>query len=234
MKRRTHALGVALLTLVVSSVTASSQSRPLSQGPYRIEIVLERNEKGSWHAIDSRLVLDQNDLVRFRMRANFSGYLYVTNQSTSGKYEVLFPGANSGRENKIEAGREYLIPATQGSFRVTGPAGQEVVYWVVSPVELNSAKPIPQPRNDTPKPSNPPTLIPRCDDTLLRARGDCMDTSAGPKQLQKSDLLPDDLKKFPDLASRDLLFIRQEGSSVISSSTPLNGPVIYEFRLAHR
>jgi hypothetical protein len=33
---------------------------------------------------------------------------------------------------------------------------------------------------------------------------------------------------------RDLLFLRQENTAVISSPVPLAGPVIYEFRLAHR
>jgi hypothetical protein len=33
---------------------------------------------------------------------------------------------------------------------------------------------------------------------------------------------------------RDLLFLRQKDTAVISSPVPLNGPVIYEYRLAHR
>src|SRR2546426_4488506 len=105
-----------LLLIALLSVQAFCQNESLSQGPYRIEITLERIEADSWRAIDSRLVLNQNDRVRFRLRTNFSGYLYVTNQSTSGRYEVLFPGADAGRQNKIDAGREYVIPATQGSF----------------------------------------------------------------------------------------------------------------------
>jgi hypothetical protein len=65
-------------------------------------------------------------------------------------------------------------------------------------------------------------MKPRCDETILRARGDCVDTSAGPKP-QKNDP-----------ASRDLMFMRQKNSSVISSPAPLEKPVVYEFRLAHR
>ena len=225
-------ISVVLVGLFAAQAFCKSQS--LSQGTYRIEIILERNEQGSWRTIDSRLVLDQNDRVRFRMRTNFGGYLYVTNQSTSGQYEVLFPGAETGRQNKIEAGQEYIIPATQGSFRVTGPPGQELGYWVVSPTELTGSASAARPKPDTAKRANSPTLVPRCDDTLLRARGDCLDTSAGPKELPKTDSLPADLARLPNLQSRDLVFIRQEGSFVISSPVPLSGPVIYEFRLAHR
>jgi hypothetical protein len=216
---------------VLTSV-AFGQTQPRSQGPYRIEIILERLESGAWRPIDSRLVLEQDDRVRFRFRTNFSGYLYVTNQGTSGKYEVLFPGAEAGRQNKIEGGREYVIPATQGSFRITGPPGQEIVYWVMSPVELSGTKPASAARPDSPK--SAPVLIPRCDDTILRARGNCVDTSAGPKEVGRTDSLPGELARLPNLKSRDLVFIRQENSTVISSSVPLNGPAIYEFRLAHR
>jgi hypothetical protein len=68
----------------------------------------------------------------------------------------------------------------------------------------------------------PPGLKPRCDDSIFRARGDCVDTSAGPK-------VPEN-----DTRSRGLVFIREKKSSVISSPTPLTGPVVYEFRLAHK
>jgi len=33
---------------------------------------------------------------------------------------------------------------------------------------------------------------------------------------------------------RDLLFMRQKNTAVISSPVSLTGPVIYEYRLAHR
>ncbi|SPE39978.1 hypothetical protein SBA3_3530008 [Candidatus Sulfopaludibacter sp. SbA3] len=37
-----------------------------------------------------------------------------------------------------------------------------------------------------------------------------------------------------DQGRRDLLFMRQQDTAVIASTEPLTGPVIYEFRLAHR
>ena len=59
-----------------------------AQGPNRIEIAIERQESGSWRAVDPGLVFDSGDHVRFRFRANFDGYLYVMDQATSGKYET--------------------------------------------------------------------------------------------------------------------------------------------------
>ncbi len=202
--------------------------------PQRLEIILEKQEGGAWKRVDPGLVFEQNDRVRFRIHPNFDGYLYVMNQSTSGRYTLLFPSDEAGRKNRIEAGKEYLVPATQGWFRITGPPGHEIVYWMVSPVELKSEPdylPLPPP----PKPGKvPPNITPRCDETVLRARGDCVDTSAGAKAVPENRKLPENLAAVPGAASRELMFMRQQGASVVAAPQALKGPVVFEFRLAHR
>ncbi len=80
-----------------------------------------------------------------------------------------------------------------------------------------------------------PTLIPRCDDTILKSRGDCVDPSAGPKLVPRGEAIPQNLTA-PGIGpeQRDLLFLRQKNAAVISSPAPLTGPLIYEYRLAHK
>jgi hypothetical protein len=214
-------------------LAAQSSSR---QGPYRMEIVLERREAGAWHAVDPGLVLEQNDRVRFRFHTNFDGYLYVMNQSTSGTYAMLFPGEETGRENRITAGKEYLVPATQTLFRIAGPAGHEIVYWMVTPAELQPEEPryVPLPPPPPKEKQTPANMTPRCDDALFRARGDCVDTSAGPKSVTSRELLPDNLAQVPSGSSSELMFLRKQNTAVVSSPVPLKGPVIYEFHLAHK
>jgi hypothetical protein len=68
---------------------------------------------------------------------------------------------------------------------------------------------------------------------LFRARGACIDTSAGPKSVTSRELLPDNLAQVPDSGS-DLMFLRKQNTAVVSSPVPLKGPVIYEFHLAHK
>jgi len=46
--------------------------------------------------------------------------------------------------------------------------------------------------------------------------------------------VPDNLSAAAEQGKRDLLFMRQKDTAVIASTEPLTGPVIYEFRLAHR
>lgn len=212
---------VVCAALVIFAASAvSAQSSVSRQGARRMEVTLQRFERGAWKVIDPGLILDKNDRVRFRFKANFSGYLYVTNQSTSATTTLLFPRQDTGSSHRIAANREYVIPATQqGAFRVDGPEGYDVVSWLVSPVELG--------RPDPPVPSAMPAppqgkLIPRCDDTIFRARGACVDSAAGPQAANK------------DEKSEGLVVIREKESSVIASTVPLKGPIVYEFHLAHR
>jgi uncharacterized protein DUF4384 len=206
---------------------AFGQSRTMTQGTHHMEIMLERLDGENWRTIDPGLVLSQGDRVRFRFRTNFDGYLYVTNLGTSGKYEQMFPRQETGQDNRIAAAKEYQVPATSTAFKIAGPAGFETVYWLVSPSRIGEPM-----RLDNQPPSI--RITPRCDDTILKARGDCIDNSAGPKLVPRDVQLPQPLSDAAGQGRRDLLFLRQESKSVVSSPTPLNGPVIYEFRLAHK
>src|SRR5216684_1550945 len=205
-----HSAQYTFAAVIALALPLPAQTNP-QQGPYRMEIVLERRDAGAWHAVDPGLVLEQNDRVRFRFHTNFDGYLYVMNQSTSGAYAMLFP-----RED----------------------TGHEIVYWMITPAELRTEEerhkyvPLPPPPpKDKQLPAN---LTPRCDDALFRARGACIDTSAGPKSVTSRELLPENLAQVPSGGSGDLMFMRKQNTAVVSSPVPLKGPVIYEFHLAHK
>ena len=219
-----RALAPALLALAAA---AFPQSQTLTQGAYRMELLLDRLDGKDWRLIDPGLILASGDRVRFRFRTNFDGYLYVTNRSSSGKYEQLFPRADTGEDNRILASHEYQVPATSTLFRIAGPAGYETVYWLVSPTPMAAGAP-------PPHEDRPIVLHPRCDDTILKARGDCVDSSAGPRLVPRGEVLPDTLAQAFGPGRPDLLVMRQENTSVIASTVPLTGPVIYEYRLAHR
>jgi len=227
-----------LVSLAAAAAFAgrAAEKESVERGRQRMEIALERLENSAWREVDSGLVFDNGDRIRFRVTTNFSGRLYVMNQGTSGEYGLLFPREDTGTDNRIEAGREYVIPATEGAFRVTGPPGHDIVYWMVSPVALGQGEgpeyaPLPPP----PAPGEvPPALEPRCDDTLFRARGECIDTSAGARQVEKDRELPENLAKTPGLRPRQLVFMKKDKKSVVAAPEKLKGPVVFEFRLAHR
>jgi Domain of unknown function (DUF4384) len=228
----------AFVLLAPSSPAAVGQTGPPAQESLRLEITLERKVEDEWRIADPGLVLEQNDEVRFRLTGTLDGYLYVMNLNTSGQYVLLFPREDTGQANRIQAHREYLVPPTEGWFRITGPPGYEIVYWLVSPVDLQNETidskpafvPLPPPESGR----DPSKLLPRCDDSIFKARGDCIDTSAGPKGIGEAEKLPDNLTGIAGVASRELAFSRLEHSTVVLSPTSLKGPVIFEFRLAHR
>lgn len=210
-----------LVLLLLFSATLAAQQR--------VEITLERREAGAWKISDPGHVFANGDQVRFRFKSNTAGYLYVINEGTSGETATLFPSAETGTDNKIEAGRDYYIPGNQGAFKLTGPAGYDTVYWIVSPVRLGHETPQYKPLPPPPAPgAAPPNLRPRCDDAIWRARGECVDSEAG---LKKNDV--------PGLRSRELLFLRKDQGSVVAAPAPAPGaenpgPFTYQFRLAHR
>jgi hypothetical protein len=210
-----------LAALVPVALSAQSQS---------VEVSLERNQAGVWKAIDPGLVLDQGDLLRFRFQTTFNGYLYVINSGTSGTQSLLFPSDTTGRNNRVQAGKEYFVPSTDASFKISGPAGHDVVYWLVSPVPLDSNPAAPG--QSQPRPSG--TLIPRCDDSIFRARGLCIDSSAGPRNVGVQEMLPDGISAVPNMTKRELLIVQKKDTARVSAPSAITGPVIYEFRVAHR
>lgn len=192
----------------------------------RLEITIEKREAGAWKSMDPSHVFHEGDQLRFRFKSNQPGFLYVVNEGTSGEQSTLFPTAQAGTDNKIEPGREYIIPSTAGAFRITGPKGFDTVYWVLSPVRISEPakyRPLPPP----PAPSQvPANLSPRCDDTILKARGECIDNSAGLKP-----------NNVPGLTPRELFFVRKGDQSIVSVppvKVSANAPVTYQFRIAHQ
>lgn len=207
-----------------------------AQDPQRIRLNVDRQDGATWKEANAALVFNADDRLRFRVSANFSGYLYVMNHGTSGGYELLFPRSDTGGDNRIEASKEYVVPASQGWFKVSGPAGQDVIYWLVSPVALSSAyKPLPPPPpNRAGSPKLPESMHPRCDDSILKARGECIDDSAGVKPVKPGEVLPSNLAGIAGATPRELLFMQEQGGTVLSSPSPLAGPVVYELRLSHK
>ncbi len=235
---------IAVIAMMAAPVAhAQVGVHPSSKpGSELMEIVLEKKTGDMVQAMDAGHVFQTGDILRFRLRPAFDGFLYVTDLGTSGKSSLLFPGQETGSDNRIDHSREYVVPATpDGWFEVSGPAGYETLYFVMSPVALaggsvpNAA---PNPNQGIPQGTPPPTMHPRCNDEIFKSRGDCVDPNAGPKRVAPSATLPGPVRDLfgdspSENASRDLNFTKKSSSSVVTTVSPINGPVVYEFLLAH-
>ena len=221
-----------LFTLLAAATFAAEQNQWM-------DISVERLLGPNWRAIDPALVLKKDDLIRFRFRSNFDGYLYVINRGSSGKELLLFPLEETGTSNRIQAGRDYMIPSlvTSANFRISGPAGYDSVYWLVSPVPLSNPPTLPQSAEAPPenaKPSRPAKLTPRCDPSQMQARGLCLDSDAGPRNVDDLSQAPNSITSTPQLKARDITIIQRKDRTRLSAGTSLGGPLVYEFRLAHK
>jgi uncharacterized protein DUF4384 len=223
----------ALLLFAWIPVLTAQTSAPRT---HRMEITLERLEGQTWTEVDPGFVFASGDRLRFRFTANFEGYLYVMNQGTSGSYELLFPREETGADNRIEQDTEYQIPATDAWFRIAGPPGHDIVYWLITPVRLGEGQGVPYRPLPPPPPLPVPSerLRPRCDDSIMRARGVCVDSSAGPRNVPSDSELPENLAKVPRLRSRELIIMKKGKEASVSAPASEDGPVFYEFRIAHK
>ncbi len=236
---RRHFICAALLILCIAS--SASSSGLFAQTPHT-QITVERQVKGGVQVTSPQHVFHAGDLVRFRFKSSFDGYLYVMDQSSSGKYVVLFPAKDAPEANRIARDREYIIPATSDAwFRVDNPPGYETIYVVISPGRLEKAAGSDHPQNPVqplpaapPPPSAPAELLPRCDDAVFRARGECIDVQAGPRPVGKDDVVPSQLPAVPAASPRDITVINKEDTTVVAPASGVDGPLIYQFRLAHR
>ena len=189
---------------------------------HSVEVTLERFEANNWRAIDPRMVLKPKEEIRFQFKSTFDGYLYVLNRTPAGEYMWIYPTAEAGTDNRVRPGQTYTVPATAGAFTIPDRPGFEVVYWMLSPTILRDLT-IP------PAPGTKSTLVPRCNDSELRSRGACGDTSAGARA--PGSTLP---KPLAGLQARELKVDRKPDSSHIRFTGESGRSLIYEFWIAHR
>ena len=181
--------------------------------PQWIELTLERESEGAWKPAPPGLVLETGSRDRYRYQTPNTALVYVVNHGSSGARKLLFPAPDSGMDNHVRQGTSYLVPSTEAAFRVSGPEGHDIVYWILSPRALGEAEALALAREAAP----PARLLPRCDDSVLRARGECVDTQAGPR-----------------LVSRELTIVQKDERTRVGISTPPERPLVYQYRIPHR
>lgn len=216
-------VGLAVLSLFAFAL-ASGQTG--GESGVAVQVVLEKRIDSKWSAIDPHQVLHGKDEIRFRFRSNRSGFLYVINHEPQGRHTWLFPTPETGEHNAVEADKDYVIPATDGVFELAEKPGYETTYWILSPEELRPLRAL------EPEAPVQNTLIPRCDDGPLLARGPCSDKKAGARRFS-STATPNWFETVAPLQSRELKFKSDKERSSVSLGRTFDAPVIYEFRIAH-
>jgi hypothetical protein len=211
---------------------AESQNTDLATFSIRLE-----QKKGSVVvSVPQTTVFHNGDILRFQLVSRTDGYLYVVDKGSTGSNAVLFPAGNGAADNHIQAKRSYLVPAEgDGWFEVSGPSGFDTLYFLVSVTSI-SLPPSSQPGEPkAPQPQVlPPDLLPRCNDEIFKARGECLDGSAGVAPLAPDAAVPRELVPFARTASRDIVLTDDGDDTNVQAASSAKLPLIYTFRLAHR
>ena len=217
-----------LLSLALLPANPGQQpSAAKKADPSQLEITLERRRDGKVETMAPGHVFQNGDQVRLRLASHYEGFLYVMDQGTSGRFATVFPAVDTGRDNRLHPDTTYLIPGDNW-FDITGPAGFDVLYFLLSPA------PLAQPTAASfvaPGPIS--SMRPRCNDKIFRARGECMDDTAGPAPVPAGQALPAPIAPLAGGASRDIVVSKKENGAVgVGGGT--SAPLLYTFRLAHQ
>lgn len=91
---------------------------------------IEKVGGGDAQRVTASTVFHNGDRIRFHLKSNNAGYLYVVTQGTSGRSSYLFP-TKAGESEYIEANRNYTIPS-QASIVFDAHPGKEVIWLFLS------------------------------------------------------------------------------------------------------
>lgn len=93
-------------------IFAEQLSNPQESLNTGVKYWIELYRAGKMTVVDSRTQFKSGDKIRFRIVPNVNGYAYVAmTQGSSNQQAVLFPSQRLPN-NKVTAGREFVIPAT--------------------------------------------------------------------------------------------------------------------------
>ena len=102
---------------------------------YNLVLVDRKSRKGI--SVDKDRLFHRDECIQLEFAPNHAGYLYVFLQSSSGKWQPLFPSSGMADEgNGVKARETVRIPANY-CFQVDPPSGIEHLFVVLSRNEEN-------------------------------------------------------------------------------------------------
>jgi hypothetical protein len=219
---------LASFTLVPAMLMAQAAQPPASEG---LVIRLEQLRNDKVIPVRPEHVFAKDDVLRFRLTSAMDGFVYVVDHQSSGEYTVLLPSATTTAGNNVSSHSEFYVPSpADGWFQVGGAAGFDTIYFLLSPVKLDVSTAEAKPRAQE---KLPQSMLPRCNDAIFQARGECIDSSAGPAVLPRGAALPPQISTAAPNASRDLVLVNDDNGDVKVTKTSA-GPAVYVFRIAHK
>jgi hypothetical protein len=93
------------------ATAASNTSAVASNSPQSVRYWIELFRNGKTYRCNNKTSFKSGDAIRFHITPESSGYAYVVmKESSSGKSSVLFPTAQTGTDNFLQAEGDYPLP----------------------------------------------------------------------------------------------------------------------------
>ena len=95
--------------------------------------ILRNGGEGDYREVPPDTVFRSGDRIRVAVEVNDPGYLYIAMKGASGTWRVLFPTADiDGGNNRVESGRQFVIPSAPGRFAFDQQPGEERIFIVLA------------------------------------------------------------------------------------------------------
>jgi len=175
-------------------------------------VVVELKGDDAWGQVDPATVFKAGQEIRFRIRLSTAAYVYVLDETPLGQQNWIFPVVESSAA-RMQPNREYAVRA-DGAYRLSAQPGYDTLYWILSPVKLPFVSQLRFREHERPARK----LLPRCQESVLRARGICTDAQAGTPLPAQSATVAELFRNVADTAN-----LTRDGNVVM-----------YEMRIAHK
>lgn len=95
--------------------------------------ILRNGGEGDYREVPPDTVFRSGDRIRVSVEVNDRGYLYIAMKGASGTWRVLFPTADiDGGNNRVDSGRQFVIPSAPGRFAFDQQPGEERIFIVLA------------------------------------------------------------------------------------------------------
>ncbi len=220
----------------VPSPASSAAGKPTAGRPgARVRVELDRDGRARF--VSTRTVFRAGDKVRFHFAMNFSGYVVVINQGSSGTRSLLFP--YKGVSNHIGRTADYTVPQGEGWFEFDDTPGTEQLTFIMSKREIEEVTQITTGSHGgspvATAPSHPAEHpVPAPASAPVAAPAPAPAPAAAPPQTEEQEILAA-LNSRSLSRGRDLKMVEQETDAyVLTSDEALAKPVGFKLTLTHR
>jgi len=123
--------------------------RPAEQVNIGLAYWIELIRDGKTFRCNNKMSFHSGDEIRFHIIPNADGYAYIIVKSSSrGNRAVLFPDPQTGTDNRVTRGRDYVLP-TQAALKFDEKPGTESLCLLLSRIPIDASSYMNAPTTNT-------------------------------------------------------------------------------------